>query len=114
MLRHCYCPLRKSEYTHLALHVPLRDTELARARGIEDGLGVGGLDGGGDVSNIVHNEAAGGRAALAVPPYRVLSVAAGDACLARSEHWQRGGRNAEGCRSCACFGSPGESAAAPA
>jgi len=39
----------------------------ARAGGVEDGLGVGGLDGGGgDVGNVVREEAAGGRAALAV------------------------------------------------
>ena len=37
-----------------------------RAGGVEDGLGVGGLDGGGDVGNVVREEAAGGRAALAV------------------------------------------------
>jgi hypothetical protein len=34
------------------LHDSIRGTEHARARGIEDGLGVGGLDGGGDVSNV--------------------------------------------------------------
>jgi hypothetical protein len=28
------------------LHDPIRDTEHARAGGVEDGLGVGGLDGG--------------------------------------------------------------------
>ena len=56
---------------------------LARAGGVEDGLGVGGLDGGGDVGNVVpsprvrcqlacftyfylREKAAGGRAALAV------------------------------------------------
>ena len=38
-------------------------------------MGVGGLDGGGDVGNVMREEAAGGRAALAV--YRVLSVAPG-------------------------------------
>ena len=47
--------------------VPRYDhTEHARAGGVEDGLGVGGLDGGGDVGNVVREEAAGGRAALAV------------------------------------------------
>ena len=46
----------------------LRGTEHARARGVENALGVGGLDGGGgDVSDMVREEAAGGRAALAVP-----------------------------------------------
>jgi hypothetical protein len=35
------------------LHDSIRGTEHARARGIEDGLGVGGLDGGGDVSNVI-------------------------------------------------------------
>ena len=44
----------------------------ARAGGVEDGLGVGGLDGGGDVGNVVREEAAGGRAALAVS--RVVNV----------------------------------------
>ena len=36
----------------------------ARAGGVEDGLGVGGLDGGGDVGNVVREDAAGGCAAL--------------------------------------------------
>ena len=48
------------------LHDPIRDPEHARAGGVEDGLGVGGLDGGGDVGNVVREEAAGGCAALAV------------------------------------------------
>ena len=34
----------------------LRDTEHARARGVEDGLGVGGVDGGGDVSKYMVRE----------------------------------------------------------
>jgi hypothetical protein len=67
--------------THI-LHDPIRDTEHARAGGVEDGLGVGGLDGGGDVDNVVREEAAGGRAALAVS--RVVG-GAGEAGLAREE-----------------------------
>jgi hypothetical protein len=45
-------------------------------------LGVGGLDGGGDVGNVVREEAAGGRAALAVS--RVVG-GAGEARLTREE-----------------------------
>ena len=52
--------------TH-TLHDPKRDTEHARAGGVEDGLSVGGLDGGGDVGDVVCEEAAGGRAALCAP-----------------------------------------------
>ena len=63
-------------------HDPIRDTEHARAGGVEDGLGVSGLDGGGDVGNVVREEAAGGRAALAVS--RVVG-GAGEARLAREE-----------------------------
>jgi len=59
-----------------------RDAEHARAGGVEDGLGVGGLDGGGDVGNVMREEAAGGRAALAVS--RVVG-GAGEARLAREE-----------------------------
>ena len=46
---------------------------------VEDGLRRRrGLDGGGDVSNVVREEASRGRAVLAVPPpYRVPSVAPG-------------------------------------
>ena len=55
--------------------VPRYDhTEHARAGGVEDGLGVGGLDGGGDVGNVVREEAAGD---ARPSPYRVLSVAPG-------------------------------------
>ena len=53
------------------LHDPIRDTEHARAGGDEDGLGVGGLDGGAAAvemlattaatTNVVREEAAGGR-----------------------------------------------------
>ena len=43
--------LLPAQNTH-TLHDPIRDTEHARARGVEDGLGVGGLDGGGDVSDM--------------------------------------------------------------
>ena len=61
--------LLPAQNTH-TLHDPIRDTEHARAGGVEDGLGVGGLDGGGDVGKVVREEAAGGlaggRAALAV------------------------------------------------
>jgi len=39
--------LLPAQNTH-TLHDPKRDTEHARAGGVEDGLGVGGLDGGGD------------------------------------------------------------------
>jgi hypothetical protein len=46
------------------------------------GQGVGGLDGGGDVGNVMREEAAGGRAALAVS--RVVG-GAGEARLAREE-----------------------------
>jgi hypothetical protein len=55
---------------------------LTRSEYVEDGLGVGGLDGGGDVGDVVCEEAAGGRAALAVS--RVVS-GAGEARLAREE-----------------------------
>ena len=44
-------------------------------------MGVGGLDGGGDVGNVMREEAAGGRAALAVS--RVVG-GAGEARLARA------------------------------
>ena len=71
----------RAQNTH-TLHDPIRDTEHARAGGVEDGLGVGGLDGGGDVGNVMREEAAGGRAALAVS--RVVG-GAGEACLAREE-----------------------------
>ena len=57
--------LLPAQNTH-TLHDPKRDTEHARAGGVEDGLSVGGLDGGGDVGDVVCEEAAGGRAALAV------------------------------------------------
>jgi hypothetical protein len=40
--------LLPAQNTH-TLHDPKRGTEHARAGGVEDGLGVGGLDGGGDV-----------------------------------------------------------------
>jgi hypothetical protein len=60
----------------------MRHGAIARAGGVEDGLGVGGLDGGGDVGDVVHEEAAGGRAALAVS--RVV-CGAGKARLAREE-----------------------------
>ncbi len=40
--------LLPAQNTH-TLHDPRRDTEHARAGGVEDGLSVGGLDGGGDV-----------------------------------------------------------------
>jgi hypothetical protein len=40
--------LLPAQNTH-TLHDPIRDTEHARAGGVEDGFGVGGLDGGGDV-----------------------------------------------------------------
>ncbi len=36
--------------------------DAERAGGVEDGLGVGGLDGGGHAGNVVREEAAGGRA----------------------------------------------------
>jgi hypothetical protein len=39
--------LLPAQNTH-TLQDPKRDTEHARAGGVEDGLGVGGLDGGGD------------------------------------------------------------------
>jgi len=70
--------LLPAQNTH-TLHDPKRDTEHARAGGVEDGLGVGGLDGGGDVGDVVCEEAAGGRAALAVS--RVVG-GAGEARLA--------------------------------
>ena len=80
VLRHCY--LLPAQNTH-TLHYPIRDTEHARAGGVEDGLGVGGLDGGGDGGNVVREEAAcGGCAALAVS--RVVG-GAGEARLAREE-----------------------------
>ena len=44
--------LLPAQNTH-TLHDPIRDPEQARAGGVEDGLGVGGLDGGGDVGNVV-------------------------------------------------------------
>jgi hypothetical protein len=40
--------LLPAQNTH-TLHDPIRDTEHARAGSVEDGLGVGGLDSGGDV-----------------------------------------------------------------
>ena len=43
--------LLPAQNTH-TLHDPKRDTEYARAGGVEDGLGVGGLDGGGDVGDV--------------------------------------------------------------
>ena len=52
--------LLPAQNTH-TLHDPKRDTEHARAGGVEDGLGVGGLDGGGDVGNVVREEADGSR-----------------------------------------------------
>ena len=70
--------LLPAQNTH-TLQDPKRDTEHARAGGVEDGLGVGGLDGGGDVGDVVCEEAAGGRAALAVS--RVVG-GAGEARLA--------------------------------
>ena len=73
--------LLPAQNTH-TLHDPKRDTEYARAGGVEDGLGVGGLDGGGDVGDVVCEEAAGGRAALAVS--RVVG-GAGKARMAREE-----------------------------
>ena len=50
-MRHLLLP---AQNTH-TLHDPIRDTEHARAGGVEDGLGVGGLDGGGDVGNVVRH-----------------------------------------------------------
>ncbi len=44
--------LLPAQNTH-TLHDPKRGTEHARAGGVEDGLGVGGLDGGGDVGECV-------------------------------------------------------------
>jgi hypothetical protein len=73
--------LLPAQNTH-TLQDPKRDTEHARAGGVEDGLGVGGLDGGGDVGDVVCEEAAGGRAALAVS--RVVG-GAGEARLASEE-----------------------------
>ena len=73
--------LLPAQNTH-TLHDPIRDPEHARAGGVEDGLGVGGLDGGGDVGNVVREEAAGGCAALAIS--RVVS-GAGEARLTREE-----------------------------
>ena len=61
---------------HAQASFTLRDTEHARARGVEDGLGVVGLmDGGGreHVCHMVREEAVGGRPS----PFRVLSVAPG-------------------------------------
>ena len=83
---------KSTDYT---LHVdPIHETGSMRAR-VEDGLGVGGLDGGGDVGNVVREEAAGGRAALAVS--RVVGWA-GEARLAREE---RDGRMCHGSPRCA-------------
>ncbi len=65
--------LLPAQNTH-TLHDPKRDTEHARAGGVEDGLSVGGLDGGGDVGDVVCEEAAGD---ARPSPYRVLSVAPG-------------------------------------
>ena len=65
--------LLPAQNTH-TLHDPIRNPEHARAGGVEDGLGVGGLDGGGDVGNVVREvreEAAGGCAALRPSPYPV-------------------------------------------
>ena len=46
--------LLPAQNTH-TLHDPIRNPEHARAGGVEDGLGVGGLDGGGDVGNVVRH-----------------------------------------------------------
>jgi hypothetical protein len=73
--------LLPAQNTH-TLHDPKRGTEHAPAGGVEDGLGVGGLDGGGDVGDVVCEEAAGGRAALTVS--RVVG-GAGEARLASEE-----------------------------
>jgi len=43
--------LLPAQNTH-TLQDPKRDTEHARAGGVEDGLGVGGLDGGGYVGDV--------------------------------------------------------------
>ena len=88
--------LLPAQNTH-TLHDPKRDTEHARAGGVEDGLGVGGLDGGGDVGDVVCEEGAGGRAALAVS--RVVG-GAGEAGLAREEAedgHERGSASARRC-----------------
>jgi hypothetical protein len=62
------------------------------SRGIEDGLGVGGLDGGGDVSNMVREEAKGRKLRRGTRgPRRTawLSVAPGRrAWRARSRRWR--------------------------
>ena len=71
------------------------ETGSMRARALRIGLGVGGLDGGGDVGNVVREETAGGRAALAVS--RVVGWA-GEARLAREE---RDGRMCHGSPRCA-------------
>ncbi len=75
--------LLPAQDTH-TLHDPIRDAEHARAlAALRTVSGVGGLDGGGgDVGNVVREEAAGGRAALAVS--RVVG-GAGKARLAREE-----------------------------
>ena len=62
--------LLPAQNTH-TLHDPIRDPEHARAGGVEDGLGVGGVDGGAAAvemlvttaatTNVVREEAAGGR-----------------------------------------------------
>jgi hypothetical protein len=81
------------------LHDPIRDPEHARAGGVEDGLGVGGLDGGGDLGNVVREEAAGGCAALAVS--RVVSDV-GEARLTREEAEDG---NERGCERAGGFGN---------
>ncbi len=48
-----------AQNTH-TLHDPICDAEHARAGGVEDGLGVGGLDGGGDAGNVVREKLRGG------------------------------------------------------
>ena len=64
---------RRTPSVNVNVSLLQRHGACARARGVEDALGVGGLDGGGgDVSDMVREEAAGGRAALAV--YRVARV----------------------------------------
>ena len=50
--------LLPAQNTHTLHDTYTRLTEHARAGGVEDGLGVGGLDGGGDVGNVVREEAA--------------------------------------------------------
>ena len=76
-VRRCECErdITKPLLPQIPFHDPRRDAWHARACGVEDGLGVGGLasdlDGGMAVemlwSNVVREEGAGGRAALAGP-----------------------------------------------